>query len=85
MTHKANGVPCRFDLYWRIVFAKTHLCRVLKGRSLRARICERVFWPCQNRPLRRPSSARNCVEFLWLTRDSETKPDYALETSIGKS
>jgi len=31
MTSIAKGVPCRFDLYWRIVFPKSHFCRVLDG------------------------------------------------------
>jgi hypothetical protein len=29
MTHKANGMPCRFDLYWRTVFPKSRFCRML--------------------------------------------------------
>ena len=31
ITHKANGVPCRFDVYWQIVFPKSRFCRVLDG------------------------------------------------------
>jgi len=31
ITDKAKLMPCRFDVYWRIVFSKSCFCRVLDG------------------------------------------------------
>ena len=79
MTHKANGVPCRFDVYWRTVFPKSRFCRVLEGGHFGREFMNGCFGPVRNNS-KGATSARNCVEFLWLTRDSETTSDCGLET-----
>ena len=70
----AKGVPCRFDGYWRTVFPKSRFCRVLDASHFGREFMSGYFSPVGT-AAKAPPSARNCVEFLWLTRDSETKPD----------
>ena len=45
MTSIAKGVPCRFDVYWRTMFPKSRLCRVLDGGHFGREITNGCFGP----------------------------------------
>ena len=45
MTSIAKGVPCRFDMYWRILSLKSRLCRVLDEGHFGREITNGYFGP----------------------------------------
>ena len=45
MTSIAKGVPCRFDMYWRILSLKSRLCRVLDEGHFGREITNGCFGP----------------------------------------